>query len=160
MLSKGIVRTPVGVSPSSGEMRLRIAGDSSRSSARRRAAVPRKSGLGKFDYLPCQPAVRARCFSVARVRRHRPADERCLAEADRLPNHAVENVLIAQVAHLLEHVAAQDRATVIERREEAEYAQLRVQALAPYLGDDVHQRSEALERVVLSLDRDDHAVRG
>ena len=49
----------------SGERRLMMAGESSRSSERRRAAVPRKSGLAKFDHLPCQPAVCARGIRVA-----------------------------------------------------------------------------------------------
>ena len=39
------------------DRRLTIAGESSRSSERRRAAAARKSVLAKFDHLPCKLAI-------------------------------------------------------------------------------------------------------
>src|SRR3954470_17446602 len=92
-----------------------MAGERSRSSASRLAAVPRKSGLAKLDHLPCQPTISAGRFGIARIRRHRATDERSLAQSDGLADHVVKDVVVAEIAHLLEHVAAKDRATVIER---------------------------------------------
>ncbi len=59
MRSTGSTRTPRLRWDCSGESRLTIAGDSSRSSESRRAAAARKSVLAKFDHLPCQLAIRA-----------------------------------------------------------------------------------------------------
>src|SRR3954451_2789206 len=153
MRSRGTFRIPAGVSPSWGDIRLRIAGDSSRSSASLRAAVPRKSGLAKFDHLTCQPAVCARCLGIARVRSHRPTDEWCLAEPDGLTNHVLEDVMVSEVTHLLKHVASEDCPAVVERRQQAEHLESGVQAFRPNLRDHIHQRSEALECVVLRLYR-------
>src|SRR5687768_14452706 len=97
---------PTGRSLPSGESRLNTAGDNSRSSARRRAAVLRKSGLAKFDNLPGEAAVRARGIRVARVRRYRAAHQWCLAETHGLLDHVFEDVVIAKVAQLREHVAS------------------------------------------------------
>src|SRR3954467_8067664 len=139
MRSSGTFRIPAGVSPCSGEMRLRMAGDRSRSSASLRAAVPRKSGLAKFDHLPCQPTVCAGRLGVACVGSYGSANERCLAEANRLPNHVLEDVVVPQIAHLLEHVATEDRAAVVESRQQPEHLKTRVQALGADLSYDVHQ---------------------
>src|SRR6187549_3144122 len=67
--------------------------------------------------------------------------------------------MLAQIAHLLEHVAAEKSSAVVERWQQAEDAYARVETLRTDLRDDVHERREALECVVLRLDGDDHSVR-
>src|SRR4051794_35429106 len=156
--SRGTLRIPAGVSPSAGEMRLRMAGERSRSSASLRAAVPRKSGLAKFDHLPCQAAVCTGCLCIACVRSNGPADEWSLAESHGLADHVLEDVMVAQVAHLLEHVTPENRSPVVEGRQQAEHLQPRVETLRADLRDDVHQGRKTLEGVVLRLDRDDDAI--
>src|SRR6188508_2045920 len=112
---------PGGLLLPSGERRLRTAGESSRSSASRRAAVPRKSGLAKLDHLPREPTVSTRRIRVACVRRYRSADQRRLAESYCLLDHVLEDVVIAHVAQLLEHVASEDGASVVERRQQTQH---------------------------------------
>src|SRR5687768_4234781 len=112
MRSSGTLRTPAGRSLASGEISDRMAGERSRSSASRRAAVPRKSGLAKLDYLPRETAIGPRRFRVSGVRRDGSADERCLAESNGLLDHVFEDVMVTHVAQLLEHVAAEDGAAV------------------------------------------------
>src|SRR5215213_1859263 len=127
MWSSGTFLIPGGLALPSGEMRLRMAGESSRSSASRRAAVPRKSGLAKLDHLPREPTVGTRRIRVAGVRRHRSADQRRFAQSYRLLDHVLEDVAIAHVPQFLEHVASEDGAAVIERREQTQHAKSRVE---------------------------------
>ena len=84
-------------------------------------------------------------------------DERRLAELHGVAHDAVEDVVVADDAQLVEHVAREVRAAVEERRQQAEDPQVPVQ-LEPDRVDDLDQVVEALHRVVLRLDRDDHAV--
>ncbi len=86
------------------------------------------------------------------------ADERGLAELDRVADDAVEDVVVADDAQLVEHVAREVRPAVVERRQQSEDPQVAVQ-LEPDRVDDLDQVVEALHRVVLRLDRDDHAGR-
>ena len=69
----------------------------------------------------------------------------------------MEDVIVAQLAQLVEHLAAKDRASVIEGWQQAQDAEIPVQ-LGPDRGDDLYERIEALERVVLRLHGNDHAV--
>src|SRR5450432_2825392 len=147
----GTWRTPrLRVEPS-GDSRLITAGPSSRSSDRRRAAVARKSVLAKFDHLPRQLTIGPGRVGARCVRRNWPSRERSLTQLDRIPNDRVEDVV------LVEHLAAEDRAAVVERGQQAEDAQVAIQ-LGPDRVDHLDQGGQALERVVLRLDRNDHAV--
>ena len=68
-------------------------------------------------------------------------------------------MVVADDAQLVEHVAREIGPAVVERRQEAEDLQALVQ-LEPDRVDDLDEVRQALHRVVLRLDRDDHAVRG
>src|SRR5690349_17986975 len=126
--SMSTLRTPPRGRPwRSLDSRLTMAGESSRSSDRRRAAAARKSVLAKVDNLPCQLAVRARCLGAAGVGRDRTADERRLAQLHGVANDRVEHVVVAHDAQLVEHVPGEIGASVEERRQEAENAQAPVQ---------------------------------
>ena len=69
-----------------------------------------------------------------------------------------EDVVVADDAQLVEHVAREVRPAVVERRQQAEDPEVAVQ-LHPDHVDDLDEVVQALHRVVLRLDRDDHAVR-
>src|SRR5664280_578029 len=158
ILSSGTLRTPL-VRPPSAERRLTMDGESSRSSERRRAAYARKSGLAKFDDLLRELSECPGRLGAARVGGDRATGQRRLAQLHRVPDDRVEDVIVAELAEFVEHLAAKDRASVVEGWQEAENAEVAVQ-LGPDRGDDLYERIEALERVVLRLHRDDHAVRG
>ena len=68
-------------------------------------------------------------------------------------------MVVADDAQLVEHVARQVGPAVEERRQQAEDPQVAIQLQADRV-DDLDEIGEALHRVVLRLDRDDHAVRG
>src|SRR3954454_9401935 len=106
MFWTGMTRTPkVGASSAgSAESRLTIAGESSRSSDRRRAAAARKSGLAKVDHLPGKTAIRLRGIRGAGIARDGPTGERRLSEFHRLSNDAREHVVVADDTELIEHV--------------------------------------------------------
>src|SRR5437899_8128887 len=89
-----------------------IAGESSRSSDSRRAATARKSGLAKFDHLPGELAVRASGFRGTGVGRDRPAGQRRFAELHRVADDAREDVVVADHAQLVQHVAGEVRPAV------------------------------------------------
>ena len=57
---------------------------------------------------------------IAGVRRDRAADERRLAELHGVADDAVEDVVVADDAQLVEHVAREVRPAVVERRQQAE----------------------------------------
>src|ERR1019366_552352 len=123
----GTCRTPrLRVEPSD-ESRLITAGLSSRSSDRRRAAVARKSVLAKFNDLPCQLPIGSSRIGACGIRRHRPAGERRFAQLHGIPDDRIKDVMVAELAQLVEHLPAQDCPTVVERRKQAEYAQVAVQ---------------------------------
>src|SRR3954466_7229489 len=93
--STGIVRTPT-VRPTLSELkRLTIAGESSRSSERRRAAAARKSGLAKVDDLPSKLAIGSRRFRRTGIASDRPTSQRGFSELHRVPDDAREDVVIA-----------------------------------------------------------------
>src|SRR3954447_21596774 len=126
--STGIIRTPPRARPwRSFDSRLTMAGESSLSSESRRAAAARKSVLAKFDHLPGKLSIRSRRFGLARVHRDRSADERRFPELHRVADDRVEDVVVADGAELIEHVACEFRPAVVERRQEAEDLQAAVQ---------------------------------
>src|SRR5690349_22678288 len=104
MFWTGMTRTPVDrpTSESSADSRLKMAGESSRSSDRRRAAAARKSGLAKVDHLPSKLAIRLRRDRAPGVRRDGPADERRLAELHRVADDRVEDVVVAHDPELVQ----------------------------------------------------------
>ena len=112
---------------SSGDSRLTMAGDSSRSSDSRRAAVARKSGLAKVDHLPGELAVGPRGVGGPGVRRDRSADERRLAELHGIADDGVEDVMVADDTQLVEHVAGEVRPGVEECRQQAEDPEVAVE---------------------------------
>ena len=71
----------------------------------------------------------------------------------------VEDVVVADDAQLVEHVAREVRAAVVERGQQAEDPQVPVELEADRV-DDLDEVVQALHRVELRLDRDDHAVGG
>src|SRR5207245_3939220 len=61
------------------------------------------------------------------VHRDRDAGGRSLSDPHRLTDDGPEDLVVAEVAERVEHVAAEDRAAVVERRQHPEHLQLRVQ---------------------------------
>src|SRR5579859_6821559 len=92
------------------------------------------------------------------VHRDRDAGGRRFADLHRLTDDGPEDLVVTEVAQRVEHVASEDRAAVVERRQHPEDLELRVQPLLHRL-DDLEQRGHAFQRVVLGLHRDDHAIR-
>src|SRR5436190_13162370 len=135
-----------------------MAGESSLSSERRRAAAARKSVLAKFDDLPGKLAIRSGGFRLARVNGDGSTDEGCLAELHGVADDRVEDVVIADDPQLIEHVAGEVRTAVVEGREEAEDLQATVQLEVDRV-DDLDEVREALHGVVLRMHGDDDAVR-
>src|SRR4051795_6512598 len=158
MLSTWTIRTPTDRVGLSGFSRLTIAGESSVSSDRRRAAAARKSVRGKFDHLPGKVAIDACGVAPAGVGRDRSPDQRSLSEFHRVSDDAREDVMVTDDSQLVEHVLRKIRPAVEERRQQAEDLQVPIQLQADRV-DDLHQIVEALHRVVLRLDGDDHARR-
>src|SRR5215831_13722712 len=110
------MRTPTERVGLSGERRLTIAGESSRSSDSRRAAAARKSVRGKVDHLPGEFAIDPCGVAVAGVGRDGPTDQRRFPELHRVADDAAEDVVIADDTQLVQHVASEVRPTVEERR--------------------------------------------
>src|SRR4051794_28882925 len=158
MWSIGTIRTPTLRVGESGESRLTIAGESSRSSDRRRAAAARKSGRAKIHHLSRKLAIRARRVARTGIRRDRPPDEWRLAELYGVPDDAREHVVVADHLQFLEHVLRKIRAAVIEGGQQAEDPEIAVQLESDRV-DDLDEVGEPLHRVVLGLHGDDHAVR-
>src|SRR5712671_6931126 len=159
MVSTGMTRTPTLRPTLSDESRLMIDGESSRSSERRRAAAARKSGLAKIDHLPSKVAIVPGRVGLAGVRRDRPPGERRFTELHRISDDAVEDVVVADDAQLIEHVPREIRPAVVERWQQPEDPKIAIE-LHPDHVDDLDQVVQALHRVVLRLDRDDHVVGG
>src|SRR6476659_8836216 len=158
MWSIWTMRTPIDRVGLSGVSRLTIAGESSVSSESRRAAAARKSVRAKVDHLPGESAIGRRRNTGARVCRDGAADQWGLAELDGVADDAGEDVVVSDDLQLIEHVARQVRPGVVEGRQKAEDLQVTVQLEADRV-DDLDQVVEALHRVVLRLDRNDHTGR-
>src|SRR4051812_18068076 len=156
MWSTWTMRTPIERVGLSGVKRLTMAGESSVSSDSRRAAAARKSVRGKFDHLPGKVAINARRIAAACVRRDRTPDERSLSELHGVSDDAGEDVVVADDLQLLEHVLREVGPAVEECRQKAEDPEIAVQLEADRI-DDLDEVVEPLHRVVLGLDRDDHA---
>src|SRR6266540_3304137 len=161
--SSGSSRTAVGVRAA---RRLMMPGCASVSCWKIRLPASRK------DFLLCEDGLLVSTDHLLRevdkaLRRVRArlvdgdgnAGCRRFADLHRLPDHGVEHLVIAELAQRVEHVAPEDRARVIERRQQSEHFQLWIEAGLHRL-DDLQQSSDTLERVVLRLHGNDHAVRG
>src|SRR5438094_473407 len=81
-----------------------------------------------------------------------------LADLDGLTDDRVEDLVVAEVLERIEHVAREDRSAVVEGRQQTKDLEIRVEPRLHRL-DDLEERRDAFERVVLRLYRDDHAVR-
>ena len=90
---------------------------------------------------------------------HRAPEARRLAEAHVARDHGVEDELREVLADLALDVARQAGAPVVHGQQHARDGQARVE-LALDEAQRVEQAGEALQRVVLGLHRDDHAVGG
>src|SRR5881396_53169 len=71
-----------------------------------------------------------------------------LADLDRLTDDGLEDLVISELAQRVEHVAPEDRSRVVERRQQSEHFQFRIQTALHGL-DDLEQGGDALQRVVL-----------
>src|SRR4051794_11684252 len=132
------MRTPTVLVGLSGDKRLTMAGESCVSSDRRRAAAARKSVRANVDHLPGQFAIDARGIAGSCVRGDGPADERRLTELHGLADDAVEDMVVADDAQLVEHVPREIRPAIEERRQEAQDLEVAVQLEADR-GDDLDQ---------------------
>src|SRR6266508_4512032 len=160
--SSGISRTAVGVRAAS---RLMIPGCASVSCWKMRLPASRKDLLRALDGLLVSTddllreigeALRRLGARVVHADRH--AGRGRLADLHGLADDGVEYLVVAELAERVEHVALEDRSTVVEGRQQAEHFQLRIES--PLHGlDDLQQRGDTLECVVLRLHGDDHAVR-
>src|SRR3989304_713904 len=96
---------------------------------------------------PGPDVIEERRFAVARrlAQRHVPVDDGCV--------HLVLEVL----AHFIRHLFRKIVPAVIHGEKHAFYDESRIQVLFDKL-DGVHESGQALERVILALNRDQHAV--
>src|SRR5437762_7225290 len=121
--SSGISRTAVGVRAAS---RLMIPGCASDSWAKIRFPASRKDlvfgrSLVSTDDLPCEIDERLRGVRLLVVFGDRHARGGRLADLHGLADDRVEDLVVPDLLQRLEHVAAEDRAAVVERREHAEH---------------------------------------
>src|SRR5512141_2031453 len=98
MRSTGMTLTPVERCVVSGDRRLTMAGESSRSSDSRRAAAARKSGLAKLNDLPGELAVRLRRLRGSSIGGDRTSHERRLSQLDAGSDDGGEDVVVADDA--------------------------------------------------------------
>ena len=144
-----------------GREQAEIAGESSRSSDSRRGGLRAEiwSSQGRSPPVPARGS--ARCFRCpAYVVTGRPA-RGASPSFTVCSNDALKTWWSPMIAQLLEHVARQEGPAVVERRQQARGSGGR--GLRPRRGSalmTLTRCGEALHRVVLRLDRDDHAVGG
>ena len=82
---------------------------------------------------------------------------RRLGQAHVARDHGLVDLFAEEFAHLVHDLIGQLRAPVIHGHDDALYAQLRIEALVAHF-DAAHEIGDALERVILALHRDEHAV--
>src|SRR6267143_5243455 len=157
--STGISRTAVGVRAAS---RLMMPGCTSASCRKIRSPASRKDFLGRLlvstDHL-LREVDEASCgVALGLVHGDRNARGGRFADLYGLTDHRGEHLVISEILERVEHVAREDRAAVIERREQPVHLETWVE---PRLHgfDDLEKCCDTLERVVLRLHRDDHAGR-
>jgi len=109
--------------------------------------------------LTRQGHVGVRAHAEGIVQRYRHAEAGRLADADVAWDHGVEDEPREVLAYVALDVATEARAVVVHSQNHACNRQPRIQ-LALYEIDRVKHLREALERVVLGLNRDDHTVGG
>src|SRR4029079_5840560 len=130
-LSSGSSRTAVGVRAA---RRLMMPGWASDSCWKIRLPASRKDFLCddgllvSTDHLPREIAEALCRVRTRLVHGDGYAGRRRLADLHRLPDHGVEHLVIAELAQRVEHVAPEDRARVIERRQESEHFQFWIES--------------------------------
>src|SRR3989442_14395264 len=118
-------RTAVGVRAAS---RLMIPGSVSISCWKMRTPASRNDFLSKCGGLPCEFEEGFRRVRTRVVLRDRNAGRGRFAELDPLADDGVEHVVVAEILQRVEHFAREDGAAVVERRQDADHAQLRIQS--------------------------------
>src|SRR2546428_1196160 len=129
--SSGISRTAVGVRA---ESRLMMPGCASVSCWKMRLPAERNDLLRaaggllvSTDDLLREIVEALRGLRAWVIRRDRDAGGRCLAHLHRLADDRVEHLVVAELAQRIEHVPREDRAAVVEGRQQSEHLQLRVE---------------------------------
>src|SRR2546425_4634662 len=160
IFSRGMSRTAVGVRAAS---RLMIPGCASDSCWKMRSPASLNDFLCRLvvstDHL-LREVHEALCRIAPRfVHGDRHARGRRLADLHRLTDDRVEHLMVAEIPERVEHVASEDRAAVVEGRKKSVDLEVRIEARLDGL-DDLEQSSDAFQRVILRLHRDDDPARG
>src|SRR2546430_6421264 len=157
--SSGMSRTAVGVRAAS---RLMMPGCDSVSCWNIRSPASRKDFLGRLlvstDHLLRQVHEALCRIALGLVHGDRDARGGRFADLYGLSDHSGEDLVISQILQRVEHVAREDRAAVVERRQQAIYLETWIQTGLHRL-DDLEKCCDTLERVVLRLHGNDHAGR-
>src|SRR2546423_3667587 len=157
--SSGMSRTAVGVRAAS---RLMIPGCTSASCRKIRSPASRKDFLGRLlvstDHLLRQVDEASCSIALGLVDGDRNARGGRFADLYGLTDHGGEHLVISEILERVEHVAREDRAAVIERREQPVHLETWGEPRLHGLGD-LEKCCDTFERVVLRLHRDDHAGR-
>src|SRR5207253_4553137 len=103
----------------------------------------RGRSLVSTDDLPCEIDVRLRGVRLLVVFSDRDARGGRLTDLHRLANYGIEDLMVTEILERLEHVAAKDRAAVVEGREQAEHLELGIEPALHGL-DDPQQRRHPL----------------
>src|SRR5713101_3726435 len=158
--SSGMSRTAVGVRAAS---KLMIPGCTSASCWKIRSPASRKDFLGRLlvstDHLLRQVHEALCRIASGLVHGDRNACGGRLPDLYGLPDHGGEHLVIAEILERVEHVAREDGAAVVERREQPVHLEVWIQSCVHRL-DDLEKCCDTLECVVLRLHRDDHAGSG
>src|SRR5258705_4806126 len=120
--SSGMSRTAVGVRAARRLMMPGCASDSCwkiRLPASRNDLVLSRGGLVSTDDLTREIDERLRGVRLSVVLGDRHAGRRGLADLHGLADHRVEDLVVPDLFQRVEHVASEDRAAVVERREHA-----------------------------------------
>jgi hypothetical protein len=96
---------------------------------------------------------------LARIGSDRSTGERSLTKLHRVADDAVEDVVVADDAQFVQHVAREIGPAVVEGRQQTEDPEIAVE-LHPDHVDDLDEIVQTLHRVVLGLDGDDDVVGG
>src|SRR6266850_3176914 len=157
--SSGISRTAVGVRAAS---RLMIPGCTSASCRKIRSPASRKDFLGRLlvstDHL-LREVHEALCrIASGFVHGDRHARGGRFADLYGLSDDGGEDLVISEILQGVEHVAREDRAAVVERRQQAVHLEVWIQTGLHRL-DDLEKCCDTLKCVVLRLHGDDHAGR-
>src|SRR5438552_1539122 len=158
--SSGMSRTAVGVRAARS---LMLPGCASLSCWKIRSPASRKLFLGRLlvstDHLLGKVHEALRRVAPGLVDGDLHARGGRFADLHGLTDDGAEHLVVTEILQRVEHVAREDRAAVVEGRKQTEHLEVGVEPVLHGL-DDLEERGDALERVVLRLHWDDHAVRG